>query len=34
VSFFVERTSPVRPMQLLRTPGFRRERPSINGVGG
>jgi hypothetical protein len=34
VSFFVERTSPVRPMQLLRTPGFRRERPSMNGVGG
>jgi hypothetical protein len=33
VTFFVERTSPVRPMQLLRLPGFRRERPTINGVG-
>jgi hypothetical protein len=27
VSFFVDRTSPMRPMQLLRLPGFRRERP-------
>jgi Na+/melibiose symporter-like transporter len=33
VTFFVERTSPVRPMQLTRLPGFRRERPTINGVG-
>lgn len=33
VTFFVERTSPVRPMQLVRLPGFRRERPTINGVG-
>jgi hypothetical protein len=32
VTFFVERTSPVRPMQLLRMPGFRRERPTVNGV--
>jgi hypothetical protein len=24
VSFYVERTSPLRPMQLVRTPGFRR----------
>ncbi len=24
VAFHVERTSPVRPMQLVRTPGFRR----------
>jgi Na+/melibiose symporter-like transporter len=31
VTFFVERTSPVRPMRLLRLPGFRRERPTING---
>jgi hypothetical protein len=31
VTFFVERTSPVRPMGLLRLPGFRRERPTING---
>jgi hypothetical protein len=33
VSFFVERTSPVRPIQLIRTPGFRRERPTVNGFG-
>ena len=33
VTFFVERTSPIRPMQLTRLPGFRRERPSINGSG-
>jgi hypothetical protein len=26
VTFFVERTSPVRPMQLVRAPGFRRDR--------
>ena len=32
VTFFVERTSPVKPIQLLRLPGFRRERPTINGV--
>ena len=31
VTFFVERTSPVRPIQLVRTPGFRREVPSLNG---
>jgi hypothetical protein len=31
VTFFVERTSPVRPMRLLRLPGFRRERPTMNG---
>jgi hypothetical protein len=36
VTFYVERTSPVRPVQLVRTPGFRREVPtlaSINGTG-
>jgi hypothetical protein len=33
VSFFVERSSPVAPMQLARVPGLRRERPTINGVG-
>jgi hypothetical protein len=33
VTFYVERTSPVRPMELVRTPGFRREVPSLNGVG-
>jgi len=32
VSFYVERTSPVRPMSLLRTPGLRREVPSLNGA--
>ena len=33
VSFFVERTSPVRPIQLIRTPGFRRERPGQRHAG-
>jgi hypothetical protein len=33
VTFYVEPTSPVRPMELVRTPGFRREVPSLNGVG-
>jgi hypothetical protein len=33
VTFFVERTSPVRPMELVRAPGFRREVPSLDGVG-
>ena len=32
VTFYVERTSPIRPIQLVRMPGFRREVPSINGV--
>ena len=27
VTFYVERTSPVRPIRLVRTPGFRREVP-------
>lgn len=31
-TFYVERTSPVRPIQLVRTPGFRREVPTVNGV--
>ena len=31
VTFYVERTSPVRPIRLVRTPGFRREVPSLNG---
>lgn len=32
VAFFVERTSPVKPMQLVRTPGFRRVAPpAMNG---
>lgn len=33
VTFYVERTSPVRPMQLVRAPGFRREVPSLDGTG-
>jgi len=32
VTFFVERTSPLRPIRLIRLPGFRRERPTVNGV--
>jgi hypothetical protein len=32
VSFYVDRTSPVRPLQLVRTPGFRREVPTLNGA--
>ena len=32
VTFFVERTSPVRPLRLVRTPGFRREVPSLDGT--
>ena len=31
VTFYVEPTSPVRPLKLVRTPGFRREVPSLNG---
>jgi hypothetical protein len=31
VTFYLERTSPVRPIQLIRLPGFRRERPTVNG---
>jgi hypothetical protein len=33
VTFFVDRTSPLRPIQLLRLPGFRRERPMFDGTG-
>jgi hypothetical protein len=32
-TFYVEDTSPIRPMELKRTPGMRREVPSINGGG-
>jgi hypothetical protein len=32
-TFYGERTSPVRPLVLVRTPGFRREVPTLNGVG-
>ena len=31
VTFYVEQTSPVRPIQLIRMPGLRRERPTMNG---
>ena len=34
VSFYVERTSPVRPMRLVRTPGLRREVPTLTSVNG
>ncbi len=35
VAFYVERTSPLRPIQLVRTHGFRRLEglPSANGLG-
>ena len=33
VTFYVEPTSPVRPLRLIRTPGFRREVPTFNGSG-
>jgi hypothetical protein len=32
-TFFVEPTSPVRPLRLVRTPGFRREVPTLDGTG-
>jgi hypothetical protein len=33
VGFYVQRTSPVRPMSLLRTPGFTASRPErVNGA--
>ena len=33
VTFFVERTAPHHPMKLVRTPGFRREVPTLNAPG-
>jgi hypothetical protein len=33
VTFFIEPTAPHHPMRLLRTPGFRREVPSLNAPG-
>jgi hypothetical protein len=33
VRFYIEPTSPVRPIRLLRTPGFHSEFPSPNGAG-
>jgi hypothetical protein len=32
-TFYVEPTSPVRPLRLIRTPGFRREVPTFDGSG-
>jgi hypothetical protein len=32
VTFFVESTSPVRPIKLVRAPGLRRDVPSLNGT--
>ena len=32
-TFYVEPTSPIRPLRLVRTPGFRREVPTLNGTG-
>jgi hypothetical protein len=32
VRFYVERTSPVRPMRLVRTPGFRSNLFELNGA--
>ena len=32
-TFYVEPTSPFRPLRLVRTPGFRREVPTLNGTG-
>jgi hypothetical protein len=34
VAYYVERTSPLRPMQLVRTPGLRREVPTLTSVNG
>ena len=34
VAFYIERTAPVRPMQLVRTPSFHRVAPpTMNGAG-
>jgi hypothetical protein len=33
VTFYIEPSSPVHPLQLIRTPGFRREVPTLNGTG-
>ena len=31
VRFYIERTSPIEPIKLVRTPGFHSEFPSSNG---
>ena len=33
VGFYVERTAPWKPIQLVRTPGFRRAAPAPSGEG-
>lgn len=33
VTFYVEPTSPLKPVRLVRMPGFRREVPSVDGTG-
>jgi hypothetical protein len=33
VTFYVERTAPHHPMRLIRTPGFRREVPTVSAPG-
>lgn len=32
VTFFVERASPLKPVRLVRTPGFRREVPTLSST--
>ena len=32
MTFYVVRTSPVKPIRLVRTPGFRRDRARMNGA--
>lgn len=32
VQFYVEKTSPLKPMVLIRVPGLRREVPTLDGV--
>src|SRR5439155_15368153 len=34
VAFYVERTSPVRPIELIRIPGLRREVPGLGEPTG
>lgn len=34
VEFYVERTPPGRPMQLVRVPGMKRDLSTVNGTGG
>ena len=34
VAFYVEPTSPLQPIKLIRAPGFRRDMVSVNGAAG